>query len=87
MSLSMFSLVCLIVLCWLDLDAISQELENTYHVYVRFFLLQSHILNETDVYNKIDSISLEQMDKLARSEHSVVISCEMDLKCVHMSTL
>ncbi|KII93634.1 hypothetical protein PLICRDRAFT_171363 [Plicaturopsis crispa FD-325 SS-3] len=31
------------------------------------------------VYNKIDSISLEQMDKLARSPHSVVISCEMDL--------
>jgi len=31
------------------------------------------------VYNKIDAISLEQMDKLARTEYSVVISCEMDL--------
>ncbi|KAF4623105.1 hypothetical protein D9613_002076 [Agrocybe pediades] len=32
-----------------------------------------------DVYNKIDSISLEQVDKLARQPHTVVISCEMDL--------
>ncbi|KAI5123713.1 hypothetical protein M0805_000307 [Coniferiporia weirii] len=31
------------------------------------------------VYNKIDSISLEQVDKLARENHTVVISCEMDL--------
>lgn len=31
------------------------------------------------VYNKIDSISLEQIDKLARTPHTVVISCEMDL--------
>ncbi|KAJ7630520.1 P-loop containing nucleoside triphosphate hydrolase protein [Roridomyces roridus] len=31
------------------------------------------------VYNKIDAISLEQMDKLARSRNTVVISCEMNL--------
>jgi len=31
------------------------------------------------VYNKIDAISLELADKLARQEHSVVISAEMDL--------
>jgi len=31
------------------------------------------------VYNKIDAISLEAMDTFARAEHSVVISCEMDL--------
>ncbi|KAF8528033.1 P-loop containing nucleoside triphosphate hydrolase protein, partial [Hysterangium stoloniferum] len=31
------------------------------------------------VFNKIDSISLEQVDKLAREDHSLVISCEMDL--------
>ncbi|KAH8120513.1 developmentally regulated GTP-binding protein [Phellopilus nigrolimitatus] len=31
------------------------------------------------IYNKIDSISLEQVDKLAREDHTVVISCEMDL--------
>lgn len=35
-----------------------------------------------DVYNKIDAISLEQMDKLAREDHTVVISCELGLKCV-----
>jgi len=29
------------------------------------------------VYNKIDSISLEQVDKLARAPHSLVISCEL----------
>ncbi|KAJ7770885.1 P-loop containing nucleoside triphosphate hydrolase protein [Mycena maculata] len=31
------------------------------------------------VYNKIDAISLEQMDKLARTPNTVVISCEMNL--------
>ncbi|KAL4243114.1 Developmentally regulated GTP-binding protein [Abortiporus biennis] len=31
------------------------------------------------VYNKIDAISLEQLDKLAHEPHSVVISCEMGL--------
>ncbi|KAI0639095.1 P-loop containing nucleoside triphosphate hydrolase protein [Trametes polyzona] len=31
------------------------------------------------VYNKIDAISLEQMDKLAREDHTVVISCELGL--------
>jgi len=31
------------------------------------------------VYNKIDQISLEEVDRLARGEHNVVISCEMKL--------
>jgi len=31
------------------------------------------------VYNKIDAISLEQMDKIARAPNTVVISCEMGL--------
>ncbi|KAG6335628.1 hypothetical protein ID866_3464 [Astraeus odoratus] len=31
------------------------------------------------VYNKIDAISLELVDKLAHTENTVVISCEMDL--------
>ncbi|KAI8995418.1 developmentally regulated GTP-binding protein [Trametes punicea] len=31
------------------------------------------------VYNKVDAISLEQMDKLAREDHTVVISCELGL--------
>ena len=34
------------------------------------------------MYNKIDAISLEQVDKLAREDHTVVISCEMNLKWV-----
>jgi len=34
----------------------------------------------SDVYNKIDAISLEQVDKLARQDHTVVISAEQDLK-------
>ncbi|KAJ2933621.1 hypothetical protein H1R20_g3479, partial [Candolleomyces eurysporus] len=33
----------------------------------------------TYVYNKVDAISLEQVDKLARQQNTVVISCEMDL--------
>ncbi|RAL59517.1 hypothetical protein DID88_006511 [Monilinia fructigena] len=31
------------------------------------------------VYNKIDSVSLDFLDKLAREPHTVVMSCEMDL--------
>ncbi|KAI5478510.1 developmentally regulated GTP-binding protein 2 [Pseudohyphozyma bogoriensis] len=31
------------------------------------------------VYNKIDSISLEEVDRLAREPNTVVISCELDL--------
>ncbi|GAA6048086.1 hypothetical protein JCM3770_000184 [Rhodotorula araucariae] len=31
------------------------------------------------VYNKIDSISLEEVDRLARQPNTVVISCELDL--------
>lgn len=34
----------------------------------------------SDVYNKIDAISLEQVDKLARQDHTVVISAEQNLK-------
>lgn len=34
------------------------------------------------VYNKIDSISLEEVDRLANQDNSVVISCEMGLKYV-----
>ncbi|KAJ7919023.1 P-loop containing nucleoside triphosphate hydrolase protein [Mycena leptocephala] len=34
------------------------------------------------VYNKIDAISLEQMDKLARTPNTVVISCEMASFCL-----
>jgi len=34
------------------------------------------------VYNKIDAISLEQLDKYARQDHTVVISCELGLKLV-----
>lgn len=49
---------------------------STPHIY--------HVLNSAlpllDVYNKIDSISLETMDRLAREDHTAVISCEMDLK-------
>lgn len=41
-----------------------------------------HLRPWADVYNKIDAISLEQMDKLAREDHTVVISCELGLKCV-----
>lgn len=35
-----------------------------------------------DVYNKIDAISIEQVVKLAHQDHTVVISCEADLKYV-----
>jgi ribosome-interacting GTPase 1 len=31
------------------------------------------------IYNKIDSVSLDFLDKLAREPHTVVMSCELDL--------
>lgn len=31
------------------------------------------------VYNKIDSVSLDFLDQLAREPHTVVMSCELDL--------
>lgn len=31
------------------------------------------------VYNKIDSVSLDFLDVLAREPHTVVMSCELDL--------
>lgn len=34
------------------------------------------------VYNKVDAISLEQLDQYARQDHTVVISCELGLKLV-----
>ncbi|KAI9462318.1 developmentally regulated GTP-binding protein [Lactarius psammicola] len=36
------------------------------------------------VYNKIDAISLETMDRLAHDDHTVVISCEMDLNLKYL---
>ncbi|KAG7099579.1 hypothetical protein E1B28_001409 [Marasmius oreades] len=36
------------------------------------------------VYNKIDSISLEQVDKLAHTPNTLVISCEMDLNLEYL---
>lgn len=31
------------------------------------------------VYNKIDAVSLDYLDKLAREPHTAVMSCELDL--------
>ncbi|KAH7646561.1 Developmentally-regulated GTP-binding protein 2 [Dermatophagoides farinae] len=36
------------------------------------------------VYNKIDQISMEEVDKLARQPHSVVVSCNMKLNLDYM---
>lgn len=36
------------------------------------------------VYNKIDQISLEEVDKLARQPNSVVVSCNMKLNLDYM---
>ncbi|EJW77827.1 hypothetical protein WUBG_11263 [Wuchereria bancrofti] len=36
------------------------------------------------VYNKIDQISMEEVDRLARLKHSIVISCEMKLNMDYM---
>lgn len=31
------------------------------------------------VYNKIDQLTIEEVDRIARLPHSIVISCELDL--------
>lgn len=36
----------------------------------------------TQVYNKIDSIPLEEVDRMSRTPLSLTISCELSLKCV-----
>ncbi|KAH7731614.1 Developmentally-regulated GTP-binding protein [Aphelenchoides avenae] len=38
------------------------------------------------VYNKIDQLTIEEVDRLARQPHSVVISCEMGLNLDYMLT-
>ena len=45
---------------------------HTYHAHILCPL-------PAQCYNKIDQISLEEVDRLAREPHSVVISCEMHL--------
>lgn len=44
-------------------------------------LSESILTSETSlyVYNKIDSVSLDFLDKLAREPNTVVMSCELDL--------
>lgn len=40
------------------------------------------LANEPDslyVYNKVDSVSIEFLDQLAREPHTAVMSCELDL--------
>lgn len=39
----------------------------------------SHKSRSLYVYNKIDSVSLDFLDKLAREPHTAVMSCELDL--------
>ena len=39
----------------------------------------THTHTHTQCYNKIDQISLEEVDRLARMTHGIVISCEMSL--------
>ena len=48
--------------------------------------VNSHIITQRSltvlslyVYNKIDSVSLDFLDKLAREPQTVVMSCELDL--------
>lgn len=36
------------------------------------------------VYNKIDTISLEEVDEIARRQHNVVISCQMKLNLEYL---
>lgn len=39
----------------------------------------TNVLNSLYVYNKIDSVSLEFLDQLAREPYTAVMSCELDL--------
>ncbi|CAJ0894727.1 5926_t:CDS:10 [Entrophospora sp. SA101] len=59
-----------------------------YHILHDYKIFNAEVLVREDVtvdefidvcYNKIDSITLEELDKLAHEPNSLVISCEMDL--------
>ena len=53
--------------------------------YIRWYDVRKHVQfpllihDSLYVYNKIDSVSLEFLDGLAREPHTVVMSCELDL--------
>ena len=42
-------------------------------------VIPSEVVLSLYVYNKIDSVSLDFLDKLAREPNTVVMSCELDL--------
>lgn len=41
--------------------------------------MQRKYMNCLYAYNKIDGVSLEEVNRLAHQDHTVPISCEMDL--------
>lgn len=43
------------------------------------YRIHSHFTPSLYVYNKIDSVSLEFLDQLAREPYTAVMSCELDL--------
>jgi len=42
-------------------------------------LISDHVRFLTSSQTTVDSISMEEMDKIAREDHSMVISCELGL--------
>jgi len=52
--------------------------------YIKWYVSSPRLLASLNrcslyVYNKIDSVSLDFLDKLAREDNTVVMSCELDL--------
>ena len=80
----MFSLVCALLREYSIASLSNRDAQvHTVSLYAQHSgAPRSSFIRSSDVYNKIDAISLETMDRLAHEDHTVVISCEMDLKCV-----
>ncbi|GAA98005.1 uncharacterized protein L969DRAFT_86081 [Mixia osmundae IAM 14324] len=61
-----------------NMDVMIRE-DITVDEYIDVLLGNRKYVNCIYCYNKIDSISLEEVDRIARQPKSVVISCELDL--------
>lgn len=58
----------LLVQIWYYVVFFITHIENTH-------LFEVYCLYNLQVYNKVDQISIEEVDRLARRPHSVVIRC------------
>jgi len=62
-----------------NMDVYIREEDLTVDDFIDVLIGNRRYVNCLYVYNKIDTISMEEVDRIARQPHSVVISCELGL--------